>query len=506
MVNSVIIVFKRYSNTLRMLRLTKNVALPTMRCFSSRITIDNINQHIRTADYAVRGEVVLRAIEIDNEMKKGKKFPFDNLLYCNVGNPQAIKQKPITFLREVLCITSWPEVAEKHPEMFHPDALQRAKELLIANPGGSGAYSNTNGVPKVCEDVAKYIEKRDGYPCDPKNIFLTNGASQAIQDTLKLLIDKPTDCILIPIPQYPLYSASIHIFGGQYEPYYLSEKNDWALDVADIEKSIKSARAKGLTVKAIAAVNPGNPTGKCFSRKNIEDICKICARENIAILADEVYQENIYRPGDKFISFKKVMCDLKLDCQLVSFHSTSKGYWGECGRRGGYLEMVNFPEDVRAELYKLLSICCCSNVDGQYTMDVMINPPKPGDASYELFEKEKNGILDSLKIRAKKLSTALNKLDGVSCLSVDGALYTYFRLTMPPKAIEAAKKQGKAADLMYCLDLLNEAGVVCVPGSGFGQEEGTYHVRSTILPPMNEIDQVVERMNTFHKKWMARYQ
>ncbi|OAO17573.1 alanine aminotransferase 2 [Blastocystis sp. ATCC 50177/Nand II] len=373
-------------------------------------------------------------MEIDKELKQGKKFPFDSLLYCNVGNPQAIKQKPITFLREVLCITSWPEVAEKHPEMFHPDAIQRAKELLIANPGGSGAYSNTAGVGKVCDDVAAYISKRDGFPCDPKNIFLTNGASQAIQDTLKLLIDKPTDCILIPIPQYPLYSASIHI-----------------------------------------------------------------------ILADEVYQENIYRPGDKFVSFKKVMSELKLNCQLVSFHSTSKGYWGECGRRGGYLEMVNFPDDVRAELYKLLSICCCSNVDGQYTMDVMINPPKPGDASYELFQKEKNGILESLKVRAKKLSTALNKLEGVSCLSVDGALYTYFRLTMPPKAIAAAKKMGKAADAMYCMDLLNEAGVVCVPGSGFGQEEGTYHVRSTILPPENEIDQVVERMNNFHKKWMAKY-
>ena len=88
--------------------------------------------------------------------------------------------------------------------------------------------------------------------------------------------------------------------------------------------------------------------------------------------------------------------------------------------------------------------------------------------------------------------------NGVACYVETGA--------WSKKAIAEAKKQGRAADAMYCMDLLNEAGVVCVPGSGFGQEEGTYHVRSTILPPENEIDQVVERMNNFHKKWMARYQ
>ena len=183
-----------------MLRLTKNVALPTLRCFSSRITIDNINQKIRTADYAVRGEVVIRAIEIDNEMKKGKKFPFDSLLYCNVGNPQAIKQKPITFLREVLCITSWPEVADKHPEMFHPDALQRAKELLAANPGltklledsiGPGFKQDASELKKFEKfaddsamldklaavkrankvNFANYLEKATGQVIDPDSIF-----------------------------------------------------------------------------------------------------------------------------------------------------------------------------------------------------------------------------------------------------------------------------------------------------------------------------------------------
>ena len=360
-------------------------------------------------------------------------------------------------------------------------------------------YAPSPGMPELIEAIRGYYAKLDMH-FDPADILITNGGSEALQIVMNCILDDG-DEILIPEPFYPNYNTMVCTCGAAIHPIpTCPEEGYHYADRKKIEAEINEH------TRAIMCTNPGNPTGKCFSRQNIEDICKICARENIVILADEVYQENIYRPGDKFISFKKVMSELKLNCQLVSFHSTSKGYWGECGRRGGYLEMVNFPNDVRAELYKLLSICCCSNVDGQYTMDVMINPPKPGDASYELFEKEKNGILDSLKIRAKKLSTALNKLDGVSCLSVDGALYTYFRLTMPPKAIEAAKKLGKAADLMYCMDLLNEAGVVCVPGSGFGQEEGTYHVRSTILPPMNEIDQVVERMNNFHKKWMAKYQ
>ena len=89
---------------------------------------------------------------------------------------------------------------------------------------------------------------------------------------------------------------------------------------------------------------------------------------------------------------------------------------------------------------------------------------------------------------------------------VNDKIFEAMNVTVKEMPIEEAKKQGRAADAMYCMDLLNEAGVVCVPGSGFGQEEGTYHVRSTILPPENEIDQVVERMNNFHKKWMARYQ
>ncbi|KAK8810662.1 hypothetical protein WA158_007237 [Blastocystis sp. Blastoise] len=364
------------------------------------------------------------------------------------------------------------------------------------------------GVQQICKHVADFITQRDGYKADPSMIFLTNGASQAVQDALHILIDGPKDAVLVPIPQYPLYSASITIDGGKMVGYYLDEKKEWGLDMDKLKKSLADARAQGLNVKALAAVNPGNPTGKCFSRANIEEIVRFCAKEELCILADEVYQTNIYRPGDKFESFRKVIYDLGEEAknvQLISFHSTSKGYFGECGRRGGYMELHNFDTAFRDQLYKLVSICCCSNVDGQFTVDVMINPPKPGQPSYELWEQEKNGILKSLKRRADKLTQGLDKLDGVSCQSVDGALYTYFKLTLPPKAIEAAKKRGCAPDHMYCMDLLNEAGVVCVAGSGFGQEEGTYHVRSTILPPEDEVEQVVERMAKFHNSFLARY-
>lgn len=489
------------------MRVIPTIMAKQVRGFS-RITLQNINQKVVKSEYAVRGEVVIRACEIEEEMKAGKKFPFDKLLYCNVGNPQCMKQKPMTFLREVLALTSWPELMTKCPEQFHSDAIERAKELIAANPGGSGAYSHSMGVQEICKHVANYITERDGYKADYTQIFLTNGASQAVQDTLKLLINGPKDAILVPIPQYPLYSASITIDGGQMIGYYLDEKNDWGLDMNKVQESLNKAKQQGLEVKALAAVNPGNPTGKCFSRKNIEDIVRLCAKEQICILADEVYQPNIYRPGDKFESFRKVILDLGEEAknvQLVSFHSTSKGFFGECGRRGGYLELHNFDQAVKDQLYKLVSICCCSNVDGQYTVDVMVNPPKPGQPSYPLWEKEKNEIMSSLKRRADKLTSGLDKLEGVHCQSTDGALYTYFSITMPPKAIEAAKKKGCSPDHLYCMELLNQAGVVCVGGSGFGQEEGTFHVRSTILPPEDEVDQVIERMKKFHNEFLARY-
>lgn len=109
-------------------------------------------------------------------------------------------------------------------------------------------------------------------------------------------------------------------------------------------------------------------------------------------MADEVYQTNVYRDDRQFVSFKKVVCDMKSPVELVSFHSISKGIIGECGRRGGYFELYNFDDQVVDQLYKLSSISLCPNAQGQIMVDLMVKPPAEGDESYENFKTECDSI------------------------------------------------------------------------------------------------------------------
>ena len=191
--------------------------------------------------------------------------------------------------------------------------------------------------------------------------------------------------------------------------------------------------------------------------------------------------------------------------EMVSFHTVSKGAYGECGLRGGYMELHNIDPEVIDEMYKMSSINLSPNVVGQVAVGIMVNPPKPGDASFPLFEKEKGYVLDSLKRRARKITDAFNALEGVSCQETDGAMYSFPRITLPPKAIEAANKKGKQPDVMYCLELLEETGLSCVPGSGFQQAPGTFHLRTTILPSEDKFDDIIGRFTSFHRGFMSRY-
>ena len=185
------------------------------------------------------------------------------------------------------------------------------------------------------------------------------------------------------------------------------EETGWGITEKELEERRTAAVEKdGLEIRALTIINPGNPTGQVLSREDLEIICKFCAKYDIVLLADEVYQKNIYNENKEFISAKKVAIETPgcENLQLISFHSTSKGLIGECGRRGGMMELHNIDPYVQTQLYKLASSGLCSGINGQMMMSLMVRPPLPDEESYELFTKEENGIFESLKRRAVSVS------------------------------------------------------------------------------------------------------
>ncbi|CAL9240404.1 unnamed protein product [Arabidopsis halleri] len=476
------------------------------------VTLDSINPKVLKCEYAVRGEIVNIAQKLQEDLKANKgAYPFDEIIYCNIGNPQSLGQLPIRFFREVLSLCDHPSLLDESEThgLFSTDSIDRAWKILDQIPGrATGAYSHSQGIKGLRDVIAAGIEARDGFPADPNDIFLTDGASPAVHMMMQLLLSSEKDGILCPIPQYPLYSASIALHGGSLVPYYLDEATGWGLEISDLKKQLEEARSKGIAVRALVVINPGNPTGQVLAEENQRDIVNFCKQEGLVLLADEVYQENVYVPDKKFHSFKKVARSLgygEKDISLVSFQSVSKGYYGECGKRGGYMEVTGFTSDVREQIYKMASVNLCSNISGQILASLVMSPPKPGDDSYDSYMAERDGILSSMAKRAKTLEDALNSLEGVTCNRAEGAMYLFPRISLPQKAIEAAEAEKTAPDAFYCKRLLNATGVVVVPGSGFGQVPGTWHFRCTILPQEDKIPAIVNRLTEFHKSFMDEF-
>jgi alanine transaminase len=261
---------------------------------------------------------------------------------------------------------------------------------------------------------------RDGYPSSYTDIYLSNGASSGVNTLLHIICAKPETGILVPIPQYPLYTASLSVLDARCVPYYLEESQAWGTNLKAIEESYNKAVSEGTDVKAIVIINPGNPTGASLSAADIKAVLQFAAEKRIVVIADEVYQTNVFI--GEFISFKKALRDLQKETpgkydhlELASLHSVSKGMVGECGHRGGYFELCGFDPAVAEQIYKFISIQLCPPVLGQCIVELMVNPPKEGEPSYPLYKKEYDGIFEGLKQRAYALYETFKKMEGVEC-------------------------------------------------------------------------------------------
>jgi len=471
------------------------------------LTNANMSPTVLNAQYAVRGAVVIRAIEIMKELKENPQaFDFDKVVMCNIGNPQELGQKPPTFPRQVLAGALYPELLNH--DLFPSDVCERVEAILSDTSSRSiGAYTHSQGLSTCRKWVADFISNRDGVESDPENIFLTDGASPGIKYVLQVALGGPSHGCLIPIPQYPLYSGSVALLNGTQLGYELNEENGWSMNGEMIDKVACEAKKNGVSPRALVVINPGNPTGNCLTVDGVKDAIQVAKDHNLVLLADEVYQENIY--GDiPFTSFRKVLAEMGPaynDVELCSFHSVSKGVFGECGLRGGYMELTNIDPEGKEQLYKLASMGLCSNTAGQVTSGIMCNLPKQGEASYENHTAETKAQFDSLMRRSKVVSEKVNAIEGISCQTVAGAMYAFPNITIPHKAQEVARSMGMAPDLFYSIALLENAGICVVPGSGFGQKNGSFHFRTTILPPESEMDAVCSRLADFHESFTEQY-
>ncbi|TTK32042.1 Alanine aminotransferase 2 [Bagarius yarrelli] len=406
------------------------------------LNMENLNPKVKAVEYAVRGPIVIKATEIENLIQK------------------------------VVALCVFPELMDS--PSFPEDAKWRAKRILQGCGGQSiGAYSSSEGVQCIRKDIAAYIEQRDqGVPANWENIYLTTGASDGIMSVLKLLVSgegSNQTGVMIPIPQYPLYSAAISELGAVQISYYLDEENCWALDVNELHRAYQAAK-EHCQPRVLCIINPGNPTGQVQSKKCIEDVLHFAYEENLFVMADEVYQENVYAPDCQFHSFKKVLYEMGPEyfnnIELASFHSTSKGYTGECGFRGGFMEIINMDPAVKAQLVKLLSVRLCPTVSGQAAMDVVVNPPRPDEPSYSQFHKEKSDVLTALAEKAKLTEQILNTVPGIKCNPVQGAMYAFPQIFIPPKAVEEAKR----VDKDKCVVMSEMRRLACSPAQALGMQ------------------------------------
>ncbi|XP_054355326.1 alanine aminotransferase 1 isoform X2 [Pongo pygmaeus] len=486
------------------------------------LTLDSMNPRVQRVEYAVRGPIVQRALELEQELRQ----VWPRAPRCPPGHTGVAELAPAPLAHatraeglgraQSACLLPSPPLPgceeafhRGHPCQHWGRTGYGAEAHHLPAPG---AYSASSGIQLIREDVARYIERRDGgIPADPNNVFLSTGASDAIVTVLKLLVageGYTRTGVLIPIPQYPLYSATLAELGAVQVDYYLDEERAWALDVAELHRALCQARDH-CRPRALCVINPGNPTGQVQTRECIEAVIRFAFEERLFLLADEVYQDNVYAAGSQFHSFKKVLMEMGPPYagqqELASFHSTSKGYMGECGFRGGYVEVVNMDAAVQQQMLKLMSVRLCPPVPGQALLDLVVSPPAPTDPSFAQFQAEKQAVLAELAAKAKLTEQVFNEAPGISCNPVQGAMYSFPRVQLPLRAVERAQELGLAPDMFFCLRLLEETGICVVPGSGFGQREGTYHFRMTILPPLEKLRLLLEKLSRFHAKFTLEY-
>uniref|UniRef100_I3JTA4 alanine transaminase n=1 Tax=Oreochromis niloticus TaxID=8128 RepID=I3JTA4_ORENI len=442
---------------------------------------------------------------------KGVRKPYKEVIDVFQGDLHGAGMKPLTFVRQVLAACVYPPLINSNNLPL--DVRQRAQKELGRCVGGSvGSYSAAAGIPEIVHSISEFIKRRDGgIPSHPENIYISPGSQWSISNILNVLVNReasPRTGVLIPVPCYNITVLSITQLGAVTVPYYLSEEQAWALQVEELQRALESAKGVCSPV-ALYVINPGNPAGYVQSQKSVQEVIRFAWEKRLFLLVDELYQDCVYGENCEFVSYKRTLSEMgppfSGTVELASFHSVSKGFLGECGLRAGYVELVNLDPAVMKHIHTIFSKDSCAPVLGQIALDLMTDPPKPGDPSYPLYKQEIEHIRAVLVHNVKRVHEVINSLPGFSCPPFEGGLFAFPRLNLTPKAVQKAKELGLQPDTFYCTRLLEEGGVFTSPGWEYGQKEGTYHIRFCIAAPQDIMEELLRRLSSFHMTFMKDF-
>ncbi|XP_064361579.1 alanine aminotransferase 1-like [Dromaius novaehollandiae] len=449
-----------------------------------------------------------RAAALQRELEQGKDKPFTEVVWCHSGDPAAAGRRPLALLRQVAAACVCPELLGT----VSAEAGQLARRVLQHLHGGSpGAYNLEYVTGAVADAAARFLQRRDGgIACAPGSVVPCGGTAAAVLDVVSLVADAGAArraAVLLPAPGPPLHAAAAALAGTAAVPYRLAEERGWDVDVAEVRRALRQARAR-CDPKVLCVVNPGDPTGHVLSRQSMEDIIRLVHEENLLLLADEVHQDSVATPGRPFLSFKRVLCEmgapLATTVQLVSFYSLSKSIAGESGFRAGFFELVNIDPGILKCFYTW-GLSVYPPILGQVLLHMLLEPPGPDEPCYAAFAAEEQAVRSDLALKARLVQDLLAGAPGISCQPVQGGVRAFPRIQLPPRAVREAQEQGLEPDFFFCQKLLEATGIVLAPGSAFGQQEGTYHVGLSLLLPAETLRRVLGTVAEYHAAFVRDF-
>lgn len=356
-----------------------------------------------------------------------------------------------------------------NPAAFGFECPPEILEDMLRNVGDAHGYGDAKGLLAARRAVVQHYQTQD-VPLSVEDVYLGNGASEVIQMSMQALLNDG-DEVLVPAPDFPLWTASVSLSGGTAVHYRCDEQADWMPDLADIERKVTDR------TRALVIINPNNPTGAVYSEEMLRGLTEIARRHNLIVCSDEIYDKILYDDA-----VHTPTAAIAPDLLVLTFNGLSKAY-RVAGYRSGWLAVCG-PKSHASSYIEGLTILAnmrlCANMPAQYAVATALGG----------HQSVKDLLLPGGRLVEQRdaVHEALTRIPGVSCVKPKGALYAFPRLD--PKVYPIKD------DRQMVLDLLRAEQIMIVHGTGFNWPEPD-HFRIVTLPPAKELTDAVERIGTF---------